>query len=732
MRKVKINTNHRLQFLILWCFVLSSFVCTAQSFEDIGYRGELIRWNYFQIDSLWLFHPDNDTSINELSADSENWQKVNIEFLNDENGKPVDWQNIGWFRKKFDVPPGWQGKPIALRMGHFGASEIYMDGKLLIRYGIVANNIQDEKIFVTRKPYIFQLDSQSSHRIDVHYSNQHAKNPGYMPKFTGFRLFLAPTDITPQMGPIGVPTLPITVGILVLFVVFFLFVYLFDVTRLASLLTVFLFLTTCLLFVNTIFKISQEELEPIVWATRLESILSSWINCWQVLTIYALYYNSKMPRRSWIIAGIMLFYFIPAFFVSPFISKLSAIIFLLVNLELFRIIISGIIHKKPGFWILLTGVIIQQTGYFVFVMDIFQLFPIMTATQELLLMIFPQMGLPLTYALHLAWEFGTANRDLRLKLVQVNKLSETTLRQEQEKQELLTQQKEKLELMVSDRTKELSQQKEELQNTLTNLKSAQAQLIQSEKMASLGELTAGIAHEIQNPLNFVNNFSDINKELLSELKEEMGKGNIDEAKTIANDVIDNEEKINHHGKRADSIVKGMLQHSRTNTGQRELTDINTLADEYLRLSYHGLRAKDKSFNATLQTDFNQNIEKINIIPQDIGRALLNLYNNAFYTVNEKKKREGETYEPVVSVKTNEIDNKIQIIVKDNGNGIPQSIVDKIFQPFFTTKPTGQGTGLGLSLSYDIITQGHSGTLKVETKEGKGSEFIISLPLMQNV
>jgi signal transduction histidine kinase/ligand-binding sensor domain-containing protein len=276
-----------------------------------------------------------------------------------------------------------------------------------------------------------------------------------------------------------------------------------------------------------------------------------------------------------------------------------------------------------------------------------------------------------------------------------------------------------LENKINQRTAELSQSLEEL-------KATQTQLIHSEKMASLGELTAGIAHEIQNPLNFVNNFSDINKELLSEMKTEMDKGNINDAKSIADDILNNEEKINHHGKRADSIVKGMLQHSRNNTGQRELTDINALADEYLRLSYHGLRAKDKSFNATLQTDFNQNIEKINIIPQDIGRVLLNLYNNAFYAVNEKKKTQGETYEPIVSVKTNKADSKIQIIIKDNGNGIPQSIVDKIFQPFFTTKPTGQGTGLGLSLAYDTI-KAHNGEMKVQSKEGEGAEFIILLP-----
>jgi signal transduction histidine kinase len=271
----------------------------------------------------------------------------------------------------------------------------------------------------------------------------------------------------------------------------------------------------------------------------------------------------------------------------------------------------------------------------------------------------------------------------------------------------------------------LQHQKEKVESTLMELKSTQAQLIQSEKMASLGELTAGIAHEIQNPLNFVNNFSEVNKEMIDELQTELKDGNVEEAINISNDIKDNSEKINHHGKRADAIVKGMLQHSRQSKNIKEPTDINALCDEYLRLSYHGLRAKDKNFNTDFKTDFDAEIGKINIVPQDIGRVILNLINNAFYAVNEKKKMQNENYEPTVSVSTKKINNKVEIKVSDNGNGIPKKIVDKIFQPFFTTKPTGQGTGLGLSLSYDII-KAHGGEIKVESKDGEGSIFIIQL------
>ncbi len=272
----------------------------------------------------------------------------------------------------------------------------------------------------------------------------------------------------------------------------------------------------------------------------------------------------------------------------------------------------------------------------------------------------------------------------------------------------------------------LEKQKNETEKTLKELRDTQTQLIQSEKMASLGELTAGIAHEIQNPLNFVNNFSEVSGELIKEMVDEVDKGNTEVVKAIANDLVQNLEKINHHGQRASAIVKGMLQHSRSSSGVKVPTDINALCDEYLRLSYHGLRAKDKSFNATMKTDFDDSIGNINIIQQDIGRVVLNLLNNAFYVVDEKKKSGIEPYEPTVSVGTKTIGDKVEIKISDNGNGIPQKVLDKIFQPFFTTKPTGQGTGLGLSLSYDII-KAHGGEIKVKTGEGEGTTFIIQIP-----
>lgn len=266
-----------------------------------------------------------------------------------------------------------------------------------------------------------------------------------------------------------------------------------------------------------------------------------------------------------------------------------------------------------------------------------------------------------------------------------------------------------------------------LESTLANLRATQSQLVQSEKMASLGELTAGIAHEIQNPLNFVNNFSEVNKEMLAEMREEIEKKNFDEVSSIAKNVEENEEKIIFHGKRADAIVKGMLQHSRSSNGVEEPTDINALCDEYLRLAYHGLRAKDKSFNAKFETDFDSSIGNLDVVSQDIGRVILNLINNAFYAVNEKAKKSVVGYQPTVIVSTKKQNGKVEISIKDNGSGIPDSIKEKIFQPFFSTKPTGSGTGLGLSLSYDIV-KAHGGELKVEASQEGGSIFIIQLPV----
>ncbi|MCC6411132.1 MAG: histidine kinase [Saprospiraceae bacterium] len=306
---------------------------------------------------------------------------------------------------------------------------------------------------------------------------------------------------------------------------------------------------------------------------------------------------------------------------------------------------------------------------------------------------------------------------------------------EEERLRIAEERRNQLEHLVAERTEELMQQKNELEKALDDLKAAQAQLVHSEKMASLGELTAGIAHEIQNPLNFVNNFSELSVELAQELKEALEKPEPDHAlvSDLVGDLVQNQEKINHHGKRAANIVSGMLQHSRAGSGKKEPVNINDLADEYLRLSYHGLRAKNKEFNAKMSTNFDPSIGIIEAVPQDLGRVLLNLINNAFYAVTERKSALKNTatnaYEPMVTVSSHKTkDGMVEIRVADNGTGIPPAVAAKIFQPFFTTKPSGQGTGLGLSLAYDIVTKGHGGTLEVQSVEEEGTTFVIRIPI----
>ncbi|MBD0285861.1 MAG: GHKL domain-containing protein [Flavisolibacter sp.] len=390
---------------------------------------------------------------------------------------------------------------------------------------------------------------------------------------------------------------------------------------------------------------------------------------------------------------------------------------LAVDIEVLRLNLQAIRRRRPGAWILFTSFIVQillttcMIGFYL--AGRIDLYLILVAC----VFANPAIGL----SLFTASEFARNGLALQKRVIEVEQLSKKTIVQEKEKQQILSLQNETLERQVTERTAALSQ-------SLKELKETQVQLVQREKMASLGELTAGIAHEIQNPLNFVNNFSEVNKELIREVKNELSSGNLEEALAIADDIEQNEQVINHHGRRAEAIVKGMLQHSRSSTGQREPTDINALADEYLHLSYLGQKAKYKEFSATIQTDFDDTVGKIKIVPQDIASVLLNLYNNAFYAMLQKRRQLNVTYEPVISVRTRKVNDSVIISVRDNGTGIPQKVLHKIYQPFFTTKPAGEGTGLGLSLSYDIVTKTHGGELKVNTKDGEFCEFEVVLPV----
>ncbi|WP_240731429.1 ATP-binding protein [Hymenobacter radiodurans] len=448
---------------------------------------------------------------------------------------------------------------------------------------------------------------------------------------------------------------------------------------------------------------------------------------WAVRALYALF-NFRLGLIYYALWGclivLLLFHHFHLFSTLSFLSYLAFVV--LATAEQLRLTVRALRQRQRGAWIIGSGFALGLLCALLFASLIVTE---VRFSMQLENFFYPLIYLPpaLGISLFLAREFALDSQLLQLKLDEVKRLSAQTLAQEQEKQTLLAQQNETLEQQVQQRTAAL-------QRSLTELRTTQTQLIQREKMASLGELTAGIAHEIQNPLNFVTNFADVSTELCHEAQEVVAgsaypapqKGALAE---LLSDLGENQVKITQHGQRAASIVRGMLEHARASTGERQPTDVNALCEEYLRLAYQGLRAKDKTFNATLTSDLAPDLPLVTAVASDLGRVLLNLLTNAFYAVRQRQQQGGENgYVPTVRISTRHGGNQVKIQVQDNGTGIPDHVKAKVFQPFFTTKPSGEGTGLGLSLSYDIITKGHGGTLTVESEEGKGSEFSITLPV----
>ena len=711
---------------LLWITGLLLIACrpalAQDGYEEIEYMTGLRNFRHLPLDSLWQY----GRNPAELRR-QPNGPLVNTLLLKDGAGKALPWAGAGWFRKTFTVPDSLRGKLIACRMGHYGASAVYLDGRLVQRYGTIAASQAAERTYIPHKPFTATLSDKTTHEWVVHYTNHQFDQPTRPQLMKGFWLSMAPVDQSYQPFAFSAYHYVISSSFLVAFCVFFCFVYAFYPNRLASLMAALVLGNFALIFLGYLAGsiTSDGQLYGIlllVWRSAVVMLQS-----WLVLYLYSLYYN-RLPRLTWLWVGLMA---TGVFLVlHPVGSKVSLVPFaLLPQVEQFRMLLLGLREKKPGFQILVIGSLLNLVGFMCFIADVTGFFPAYyrSPPQEIG-GILTDLVIPLMLALQLAWEFGSANRVLTRQVVQVKQLSAENLAKEQEKQHLLASQNETLERQVTQRTVELSQ-------SLTELKATQAQLIQQEKLASLGELTAGIAHEIQNPLNFVTNFSEVSTELVSELEMEQEKADRDPAleKEILGDLKDNLHKITHHGGRASNIVKGMLEHSRTSTGERQPTDLNALCQEYLRLSYQGMRVKDSAFSAELTTDFDANLRPIAVVPHEIGRVVLNLVNNAFYAVSETRKQHHKagtaaSYVPTVSVSTHYGSNQAEIRVRDNGSGIPDAMKDKIFQPFFTTKPTGQGTGLGLSLSHDIITKGYGGTLSVSSMAHEQTTFIISLPV----
>jgi two-component system, NtrC family, sensor kinase len=666
----------------------------------------------------WIFKEGNSTAWAQQEIDASGWKKLKpsqlSEKMTDKSGKLE-----GWFRIKILLDTAFGDTPLDFFMNAWAASDVYLDGNLIYTFGNTgANGKPFTEYNPTYKlPFAFNVQKGREHILAIHLVDFLSSLPPYNLKSKAQNRVSSFISITTpafkkdyldfRLKARAYRTVWLTANV-ILCVLFWLLTFLNRNEK--NLLLIALSTTVSALAIYCDQSIPTPGISYayyaflyLMWAILVP--VSAILSLLLILRVFNRRINSwfKISVGLILVAGIGL-----VFLNSPY--PLIFLALLVVISYIYYITISWK-RLKGAQWAVAAGILLTFS---------FGLLLAITGTiaqrfLPVMLVLFTGLFLsfPISLLVYVTMRFKEIMNEVRENAKQVVQLSEEKKLQALNQQRILQE--------------EVNRQTSELRNTLEDLKATQAQLIQSEKMASLGELTAGIAHEIQNPLNFVNNFSEVSSELLDEMKQELAMGNGQQASQIADDVKQNLEKIIHHGKRADGIVKGMLMHSRASSGKKEPTDINVLADEYLRLSYHGLRAKDKTFQAKFETHFDKTIEKINVLPQDIGRVLLNLFTNAFYSVTKKNKQYPEGYEPCVSVTTKRLKDKIEIRVRDNGMGIPQKVMDKIFQPFFTTKPTGEGTGLGLSLSYDIITKGHGGELKAETKEGEFAEFVILLP-----
>jgi two-component system, NtrC family, sensor kinase len=706
--------------------LLASLYGNAQEIFQLKDPGS----SFLLLDKGWTYRMVDSPMISNVESNNSGW-KTFQPAADIHDDIPEDARTgIGWMRLYINVSKEIRGKQLAMMIRQSVASEVYLNGQKIRQYGIISEVPAEIKAHDPRwEPFILNFSTDSIQFLAIRFAVQpgirYAKYYGITNPFISARVMRIDSAQKTYRGIYMRPWLDLFMcGIIFMaFILHFAF-FLMNPEQKANLYFALAALIGCIssTFHNYYYFAAQVDQKYI--SAVLTSIFSTVTFILMLLSILS-FLKKRKSGLLWLLAVMLIVGLILA--AQWYANGIK----ILVPIQIFSylIIVAYSYRAKknhvPGAGILIIGFSIAVLSFFIFLSGVTS-----TVDDHLMNPLFNPwvffyllyvLGPPTSLSIFLANDFARTSKRLQQKLDEVELLSEKNIAVEKEKQEILSSQNQQLELKVQERTAELNL-------SLTQVKETQAQLVQAEKMASLGELTAGIAHEIQNPLNFVNNFSEVSAELIAEMKSELNKGRIEEAIEIADDIDANLEKVNHHGKRADSIVKGMLQHSRTSSGQKEPTDINALADEYLRIAYHGTRAKDKAFNATLKTDFDDSIGKVNVIPQDIGRVLLNLFNNAFYAVAEKKKLHVGEYEPVVTVNTQKTGNNIFITVSDNGIGIPQKALDKIFQPFFTTKPTGQGTGLGLSLSYDII-QVHGGGLSVETKEGDGATFVIQLPVI---
>ncbi len=740
------KTRIKISLLLL----LIAFVTKAQT-QQITILDSTLNNQWLTLNKDWRYQKGDNMNWAKPDFGDASWKRSSNNNLNMPDGKNAiaNPGEIVWFRKQIKAD-STLNKAIVLNISQLGASEIYLDGKLIHQLGKVSSAI-NEVIFNNPYTQILELPLQKTKEqvLAVRFVNAQYKFPIYNITKGGIRIAVSTLSNANSEDVIKNNRIAanrqsennwyITLGVAILMFIIFLSFFLFFPSEKINLHFASSLFFLILFVIAVIWSFGYQS--NIFWLIFLcdTSVVVSYS-----ISLYCIY--KTFNQRLDIVYTTILFSAIIAigcyFLYDP--NIVAPVWATLAFIATTRIASKSWKDNRVGSILFISSSLVSIIVWTITVFNRIGLLQINLVKFHP----FAFMLQPVVLSVYLGYAFGKRSQDLRLNLERVQKLSK-------EKESILSSQNETLEIQVQERTAALNQ-------SLTDLKSTQSQLIQSEKMASLGELTAGIAHEIQNPLNFVNNFSELNLELSNELKAmvgSLGTGNAEggaslskvEVTALIEDISANSEKINHHGKRAADIVKGMLQHSRTSSGQKEPTDINALCDEYLRLAYHGYRAKDKSFNAQFETHLDPNLPKVNVVPQDIGRVVLNIINNAFFAVAKQSeifnlksgrqevgtskrqngddptiRRPDEEYFPMVSISTRKQANTIEIIISDNGGGIPNEIKEKIFQPFFTTKPTGQGTGLGLSLSYDIV-KAHGGELRVETKENEGSQFTIILP-----